>query len=592
MEFHHYDKSIVDTLIPVNIHSFYFLFIKTLQGVKNMSIFSKAFRKDDKNSAVRNFMDGVSYEINPLDTLKMITASSVFGEPQYYRDGTFAEKTIHKDGIFEIDKAFVDYSIEAMDKFKGMTTSDIMEKAIDDALKYDFKAVLEYAVELRTKFLMRLNPQIIMVRASIMTEERKAFTKQYPELFSQLNMKVMQRADDVISQFTYYLYMNDRKKNNLPNILKRSWKKRIEKMSRYEIYKYRNHGLGLIDVIRVCHANNKDIDELMKTGTIEMPDEEKTWETMRTAGSSWTEIFDTIKIGHMALLRNLRGIFKENDDVEFSDDVLNKLIKGVPNGKQFPFRYMSARDAVMKESEISDAQKTAVSDALEECMDISVENLPKLKGNNAFLSDNSGSAWGVFTSEFGTVRIAEIDNLSAVIGAVNSDRGTVFKFGDLLLPFPISKKTGILKQAKQISSLRNADVGGSTENGIWLFFDEAIKKKKHYDNIFIYSDMQAGHGGLYGTSEDREKYSAKGYAYKVMYIDVAKLIDTYRREVNPKVNVFCIQTAGYNNTLVPEYGYRTNILYGWTGKEILFADTINKFWDELDERNSSAGEQN
>ena len=152
MEFHHSDKLIVDTLIPVNIHSFYFLFIKTLQGVKNMSIFSKAFRKDDKNSAVRNFMDGVSYEINPLDTLKMITASSVFGEPQYYRDGTFAEKTIHKDGIFEIDKAFVDYSIEAMDKFKGMTTSDIMEKAIDDALKYDFKAVLEYAVELRTKY--------------------------------------------------------------------------------------------------------------------------------------------------------------------------------------------------------------------------------------------------------------------------------------------------------------------------------------------------------------------------------------------------------------------------------------------------------
>lgn len=557
-----------------------------------MSVFSKAFRKNNENqkSAVTNFMGGVSYEINPLDTLKMITASSIFGEPQYYRDGTFAGKTIYADDTFEIDKAFADYAIEALDKYKGMTTSDIMEKAIDEALKYDFKAVIEYAVELRTKYLMRLNPQIIMVRASIMTEERKAFTSKYPQLFSQLNMKVMQRADDVISQFTYYLYLNDLKKNNIPNILKRSWKKRIENMSRYEIYKYRNHGLGLIDVIRICHANNKDIDELMKTGTLKMSDEEKTWETMRTDGKSWAEIFDTIKLGHMALLRNLRGIFTENDDLTFSDAVLDKLIKGVANGKQFPFRYMSARDAIMKDSEIPDSQKTAVADALEECIDISVINLPKLKGNNAFLSDNSGSAWNVFTSEFGRMTVAKIGNLSSVIGAANSERGTVFTFGDSLIPFPISKKTGILKQAEELSLSSRSDVGGSTENGIWLFFDEAIEKKKHYDNIFIYSDMQAGHGGLYGTSQDMVKCSKKGYAYNYRYIDVAKLIDTYRRTVNPKVNVFCVQTAGYNNMLIPEYGYRTNILYGWTGKEILFADTINRFWDELDSRNSVAEE--
>ncbi len=65
-----------------------------------------------------------------------------------------------------------------------------------------------------------------------------------------------------------------------------------------------------------------------------------------------------------------------------------------------------------------------------------------------------------------------------------------------------------------------------------------------------------------------------------MYVDVAKLIDTYRKEVNPNVNVFSIQTAGYNNVVIPEYGYRTNIMYGWTGKELTFADTMIKFWDE------------
>ena len=48
---------------------------------------------------------------------------------------------------------------------------------------------------------------------------------------------------------------------------------------------------------------------------------------------------------------------------------------------------------------------------------------------------------------------------------------------------------------------------------------------------------------------------------------------------NPKVNVFSIQTAGYNNIVVPEYGYRTNILFGWTGKELVFADSMIKFWN-------------
>lgn len=64
-----------------------------------------------------------------------------------------------------------------------------------------------------------------------------------------------------------------------------------------------------------------------------------------------------------------------------------------------------------------------------------------------------------------------------------------------------------------------------------------------------------------------------------------KLIYKYRIEVNKNVNVFSIQTAGYNNVVVPEYSYRTNILYGWTGKEVLFADAIINFWDQNDKSN-------
>ena len=521
-----------------------------------------------------NYMGGISYTLNPLDTLKMVSASSIFGEPQYYRKGEFADARI-KDGHYHLNPLFEDYAVLGHD-VDGMATSDLMEKVIDEALDYDYAAVLDWAVTLRTAYLMRLNPQIIMVRAA-MHPGREAFTSANPGRFAEVNKVVMSRADEPASQLTYYLYRKG-SKASVPNILKRSWAKRIEDMSEYDIYKYRNKGIGLIDTVRICHANNPVIDKLMQTGTVDVSEENKTWEALRAAGKSWKEILETVKLGHMALLRNLRGIFTEIDDIEFAKKILENLKKGVLKGKQFPFRYYAAIQAI-KGSGVN--FESMIVSALEECMDISCASMPSLKGKTMCLSDNSGSAWGTIPSEYGTVTIAEIDNLSSVITARNSDDGYVGKFGDKLHRISVNHRNGVLSQTQDISNEKKYHVGGNTENGIWLFFDQAIKNKEHWDNIFIYSDQQAGHGGLYGVNSNDYSDFACRYG---RYIDVAKLIAEYRKKVNPKVNVYSIQTAGYNNVLVPENGYRTTILYGWTGKELVYADTINKFWDEVDAR--------
>lgn len=532
---------------------------------------------------VENFMGGISYEWNPIDTLKMVTASSIFGEPAYYRDGKFSQMTI-TDGSYNVNALMAEYTIKAMDKYKGMDTSSVMEKVIDDALAYDFGATIKWANTLRNEYLMRLNPQVIMVRAA-MNENRQAWTEKHPGEFNKINQAVMSRGDDVIIQATYYTFLNGNAKK-IPSILKRSWAENIENQSAYSMSKYKNHEIGMIDVVRLCHAKGELINELMRTGTIQTKENEKTWETLRSDGKSWKEILDSdMKMGHMALLRNLRGIFSEITDLDKTDKILDELVRGVEKGKQFPFRYMSALNAVERTDTIDRAHKSTIKDSLETCMDEACKNLPKFKGHNAFLCDNSGSAWGAIPSEYGSVTIAEIGNLSAVIGAANSQSGVVYAFGDRLIEYPISKREGILKQAQNISADAGHRVGGGTENGIWLFMEKAIKNKEHWDNIFIYSDQQAGHGGLYGINRDmRNCYDwdciAKGRG--VPYIDVAKLIDKYRREVNPKVNVFCIQTAGYDNVLIPEMGYRTNIMYGWTGKELVFADAMNKMWDEKD----------
>ena len=515
--------------------------------------------------AVENFMGGTSYEINPLDTLRIVAASSIFGEPQYYRDGMKAPSNLH---------TLTKYSI-----FPGMyqsdiTSTEVFENAIESSLSYDFKGTLDLALELRTKFFMRLNPAVIFIKAS-QHPSRAEFNEKNPGYMKNIGKSISLRPDDLTNQFEYYMYKNG-SKNGLSSLVKRTWAERLGEFTRYQLNKYK--GKRLIDLVRISHAKGEDINELMSTGTLKVKESEKTWESLRSEGKTWKEITDTIVIPHMALLRNLRGIFTEIQEAPIASRILSQLKSGVEKGKQFPFRYLSAFKAIQN-SEIY--HKQLVLDTLEECLDISVANMPKLKGKTACLSDNSGSAWGSFNSEYGTVTVAEIANLSSITTALQSDEGVVGVFGDNLSLKDVSKRNGILTQLEETSQ-RGRNQGGGTENGIWIFWDEAIKNKIHYDNVFIYSDMQAGHGGLYGhvgtVGNSPYGHGGKGDTY----VDVLAMVQEYRRTVNPKVNVFSVQVAGYNNSALPENLYRGAILSGWTGKEPIFANAIIEAWDSIE----------
>ena len=518
-----------------------------------------------------NFMGGDSYKFNPINTLKMVSASSIFGEPAYYRPDV-------KDGKFSWEREFSDnFSKMIFAPLDGKSTSEVFTEVIDNALDYDFEATLNFAAELRDTYNMRLNPQVIMVRAAI-HPKREEFTKKNPGKFAEIEKKVMSRADEPMSQLAYYMFLNNGNKNKIPTILKKSVANKLSSLSKYEINKYKNHEIGIINAVRISHANSEALDELMKNGSVDVDESQETWEQKKSAGKTWKEILETAKLGHMALLRNLRNIFTEINDNDICNKVLEDLKAGVLKGKQFPFRYFTAYKMIEK-SDVN--HKSKILDALEECMDISVDNMPKLKGKTMCLSDNYGSAWGCFNSDFGSVTIAEIDNLSSVLIAKCSDEGTVGKFGDKLIKFDIKKRDGVLSQTEKITKDGSNDVGGATEGGIWKFFKEAIDKKIFYDNIFIFSDQQAGTGGLYGTPSDFEQYSSNGYDVG-RYVNVYKLIMDYRKKVNPKVNVFSTQTAGYNNMVIPQYSYRTAMLAGWTGKEALFADEYIKEWDNIE----------
>ncbi|MEM9075348.1 MAG: TROVE domain-containing protein, partial [Myxococcota bacterium] len=199
-------------------------------------------------------------------------------------------------------------------------------------------------------------------------------------------------------------------------------------------------------------------------------------------------------------------------------------------------------------------------DAVEDCLMASLGNLPRFGGRVMSLCDNSGSARGTTTSSMGTMQIATIANLTAVLTGMVSDEGHVGVFGDRLETFSVRAKSSVFDQLQKAERLGQR-IGAGTENGVWLFWDRAIRERQHWDSVFVYSDMQAGHGGLYGT--DVKQYADYVWGGKGHYIDVPKLISAYRAQVNPKVQVFLVQVAGYQDTIVPEIYDRTYILGGW-----------------------------
>jgi len=535
---------------------------------------------------VRNYMDGISYEVTPLSCLKMVTASSIFGEPQYYADGEFSKKTI-KDGDYYINP-LVSEEVIISTEYENKKTSDVMENIIDNALDFNFKATLEWAIELRHRFNMRLNPQIILVRAAL-HPKRQEFNKKNPRFYRDVAMQVMKRGDEPASQLTYYLYLQKKKmgkrckdnKKGLPSILKRSWKEKLEKLDEFEVNKYKNTHVGMLNTIKIVHAFNNNLNKLF-VNIKDLKSRNKTWNVERSEGKTWKHIVSNNekrkkKIPHMAMLFNMNKIFSEIDCIDEARDLLNIFKKGVGKNECYPFRYYQAHNVISENFEIHNQK--LVLDTLEECMDLSLDNMPKLKGKTVCLSDNSGSCWRCFSSSQGINVIADINNLSSVITACMSDEGIVVKFGDNIKKTCVSRRRGVLYQASTIGANESSDVGGGTENGIWVFFEEAISQKIHYDNIFIYSDQQAGHGALYGL--DYRTYKDYSTYERPRYFDVNKMISTYRKKVNPNVNVFSVQTAGYNNILIPEYLYRTTFLYGWTGKEAIFANEIINQWDEI-----------
>jgi hypothetical protein len=528
------------------------------------------------DNAHLNWMGGPSFQIpDPVRRLRIAASSCFFGEPMYYhRDAadtaperrpqrperrtrrqpamrplTDQELRILRETLGAAD------SQEWMQAWRKLSPAELMERVIDEALAADAAATLAEAARLRREDHMRTTPQVILVRAAHHPAVRGT------GLVRQSAPGIIARADEPAVGLAYQLW---RFGKPIPNALKKAWRDALGRFDDYQLAKYRleSRQSKTVDVVNLVHPKAEAVHRLVRG---ELRATGRTWEAILSEkGSSqatWLEALEVM--GHMALLRNLRNLLEHGVAPE---RFLPRLVAGAATGQQLPFRYYSAYEAIRPVAPVS------VLDALEECMTIALGNLPRFRGRVMSLCDNSGSACSTTTSCMGSMRMSTIANLTGVLTGMCAEDGHVGVFGDRLERVPIRARSSIFQQLDYVEQMAR-DIGGATENGIWLFWDQALRKRERWDTVFVYSDMQAGHGGLYGTNprEYADYLWGQKWGKPGNYIDVPKLIATYRTRVNPGVQVFLVQVAGYQGTIVPEHYQGTHILGGWSDGVLRFA---------------------
>jgi len=547
-----------------------------------------------------NFMGEESYELfNPIRRLMMPLLSGFLGQPSYYMP-TSEEKGCGNQKIFDVLKEHL-----ILPKYFGVSRQKVFYDAANEALDYDFGETLKLAVRARNEWFMRKSPaQLLAIAAS--HSKRTEFNEKNPKEFRRVVMECCPLPGDMVSILDSWKALHG-SKAKFPSVLKRAFEDRLSEITAYHCGKYPKQ---IIDITRISHPSKKvvaatNLDPLLTNGTVELDDEDTTWEKHRSQGKSWTETLAAMnnRMPHMAALRNICGVARSDPGETFMQEYCDMVLSGVKGGKQFPFRYISAHDTMKRQLEeteeteekgrkkrqpINAKYAPIILDCLEKCLQASMDNYPKLDGSTMVLSDNSGSAHGTFTSTYGRTTVSDIGNLSALFTALScTGRGTVGVFGDRLIEYEVDKSRSILEQYEEIRTL-GGQVGQGTENGVWVFFKNAFANPQDYkfDYWFCYSDMQVGHGELYGNEPEIEKgqwnWASKPASARNVYINVHSLVNEYRKTINPRLNTFMVQTAGYVDSALPESTYRGAVLSGWTGNEVIYAKEITKLWDEME----------
>lgn len=412
------------------------------------------------------------------------------------------------------------------EKFYGDNSGDILE-TLQEVIRVDPEFVSNLAVFARREFNMRSISHVLTAYLAH-APEGKPFVRSTVK-------GVAVRGDDITEIMSCYLNSFGKP---IPNSLKKGIGDVLKTLDEYSLAKYKGESksVKMRDLLCLCRPKpqNGEQAELWSRcleGKLAIPE---TWETQLSARGNTKEVWEDLinggKVGYMALLRNLRNIIKAHPDN--LDKVYEKLRDpaAVRKSKQLPFRYLSAYKTL--KDECLGSSKTY--DVLEDALDASIANLPKLPGKTVIAIDISGSMSDPVSTK-SNVRCYEIAMLLGLIANRICDDAIVYTFNNGVYNITVPKRISILNEVSKARCY-----GGTYME---LPFAAVIDQKVKADRIIILSDNECN-SSWRGT--------VQSYA------------DQYRHKTGNDIWVHAIDLQGYGTQQF--HGPKTNVIAGWSEK--------------------------
>jgi len=220
-----------------------------------------------------------------------------------------------------------------------------------------------------------------------------------------------------------------------------------------------------------------------------------TWEDALSLGGDkidkrklWEALIDADALGYMALIRNLRGFDEAGVSKAHAKKVAEIIAdpERVKSSRQLPYRYLSAYKA---------APSLRWGQALEEALDLSTANVPKLRGRTLVLVDTSASMRTPLSdrSQVHYVEAAALFGVALARGAAKVD---LYGFATGTFRHELAYGGSVLRQTTQlVNRVGEAGHGTDIAGAVRATFNG-------HDRVVILTDMQTlGHARYYGATQ-------------------------------------------------------------------------------------------
>lgn len=433
---------------------------------------------------------------------------------------------------------------------------------IQQVAEIDPEYLMKLSVYARNQMHLRSAPLFTLVE-SAQYNEVKPYIREYAP-------QIIQRADELTETIAYFTTLHGDigiGNASLPNSLKKGLADSFHNFDQYQFAKYNRGGIvKMRDVMRLVHPKpTTKNEELLFKQIIEdtLPTPE-TWETVISVNGSNKESWESVtpKMGYMAKLRNLRNFLKNDVNIE---PVVSHLtnVNAVKNSKQFPFRFYSAYRELTNTSEGDPFKKQKLLSAVEQALEQSVDNLPKLKGKTFITCDESGSMESAL-NRYSTVQYIDIANIMGALGHRICDEALASVFAESFSTVSLNPNDTVLTNMNRMMQA-GRKVGHSTNAFLaqqWLNSGNI-----YVDRIMIFSDMQC-----YSTHGSNRLfyYEPRGQSLYEQFLE-------YKRNINPNVKLYSFDLTGYGTVQFPQDEPNAVLIAGWSDRVLEFIHRYENF---------------